>query len=416
VNAAPTLIPLSPTLARRLALTRQRLAGPQPPPTAAGLLETVRDLGCLQLDPTNAVARNHLLVPWSRVGPYDPADLETLRWQDQALFEYWAHAASLVLTEDYPIHNWLMRRYPSSNSVWAGRVRGWIETNHVLRDHILGSLRERGPLQSKDFTDLSVEPWQSTGWTGGRNVSRMLDFLWIEGRILVAGRKGAQKLWDLPERVLPTWTPREELADREVTRRAAQKAIRALGVATPAQIDFHYTRGRYPELESVLTELEAEGVIVRVQIAQDRRAWPGAWYLHRDDLPLLAGLEDGAWEPRTTLLSPFDNLICDRDRTELMFNFRFRLEIYVPKAQRQYGYFVMPILHGERLIGRLDPLLDRAQKRLTLHAVHAEPDAPLNDETARAITGAVERLATFVGAKEIVYPTDVPEGWRAALH
>ena len=415
MNAAPPTLPLSPTLARRLAVTRQRLAGPPLPPTRAGLLDLVRDLGCLQLDPTNAVARNHLLVPWSRLGPYDPADLETLRWQDQALFEYWAHAASIVLTEDYPIHNWLMRRYPSSNSVWAGRVGSWIETNHALRDHILASLRERGPLQSKDFTDLSVEPWQSTGWTGGRNVSRMIDFLWIEGRILVAGRKGGQKLWDLPERVLPADTPREELSDREVTRRAAQKAIRALGVATPKQIDGHYTRGRYPELESVLVDLEAEGVIQRAQITEDGRAWPGAWYIHRDDLPLPAQLEAGAWEPRTTLLSPFDNLICDRDRTELLFNFRFRLEIYVPKANREYGYFVMPILHGDRLIGRIDPLLDRAQKRLTLNAVHAEPDAPLTTEVAQAIAGAVERLATFVGAQEIVYPSAAPEGWRQAL-
>jgi uncharacterized protein YcaQ len=369
----------------------------------------------LQLDPTSAVARNHLLVPWSRLGPYDPAAIETLLWQDQALFEYWAHAASIVLTEDYPIHNWLMRRWPSSSSVWTARVHNWIETNHALRDHILDSLCERGPLQSKNFTDHAVEPWESTGWTGGRNVSRMIDFLYLQGRILVAGRKGGQKLWDLPERVLPAWTPREELADREVTRRAAQKAIRALGVATPAQIDFHYTRGRYPELESVLTELAAEGVIQHVQIEEEGRTWPGAWYLHRADLPLLEQLESGAWEPRTTLLSPFDNLICDRDRTELLFNFRFRLEIYVPKAQRQYGYFVMPILHGDRLIGRLDPLLDKAKKRLTLHAVHAEPDAPLTAEAGQAIAGAVERLAAFIGAQDIVYPPEVPDGWQQAL-
>jgi uncharacterized protein YcaQ len=414
-SSPASALTLTPTLARRLALSRQRLAGPPAPPTAAGLLDVVHDLGCLQLDPTNAVARTHLLVLWSRVGPYDPADLDTLIWDERALFEYWAHAASLVLTEDYPVHAYMMRRYGNADSSWSQRITGWMEANAALRDHILDELRERGPLPARAFEDKSVAGWQSSGWTGGRNVGRMLDFLWTKGQVLVAGRSGVQRLWDLAERVLPDWTPREEWSEEAVVRFAAQKAIRALGVARPNEIEQHYTRDRYPGLAAVLADLDAAGVIVPVQIVDEGRAWPGPYYVHRDDLPLLDRLAAGAWEPRTTLLSPFDNLICDRARTERLFNFRYRIEIYVPQPKREYGYYVLPILHGDRLIGRIDPLMNRKQHRLTINAVYAEPDAPMNEETGHAIARAIRHLATFLGATDIAYPATVPAGWGMAL-
>jgi uncharacterized protein YcaQ len=254
------------------------------------------------------------------------------------------------------------------------------------------------------------------GWTAGRNVSQMLDHLWIKGRLMVAGRKGGQKLWDLAERCLPDWTPRNPLPEREIVRRAAQKSLRALGLARPAHIQQHYIRGRYPGLEDVLAVLESEGLIEQVQVAEDGQTWPGPWYIHTDDLLLLDRLAAGEWSTRTTLLSPFDNLICDRKRTERLFDFDFRIEIYTPKAKRQYGYYVLPILHGDRLIGRIDPLMDRAHKRLTINAVYAEPGAPMTRGVAKAVAGAIEELGTFVGAKDIVYTERVPDGWQRALH
>jgi uncharacterized protein YcaQ len=130
---------------------------------------------------------------------------------------------------------------------------------------------------------------------------------------------------------------------------------------------------------------------------------------------LLDRLEAGDWSPRTTLLSPFDNLICDRARTEKLFNFNFRIEIYVPKAKRQYGYYVLPILHGDKLIGRIDPMMNRKQKQLLINAVYAEPDAPMTRETAKAVSGAIDDLAKFLGAKEIIFTERVPDGWRKVL-
>src|SRR3972149_618380 len=240
----------SSTLVRQLAITTQRLVGQRPSSNAAGILEIVRDLGCLQLDPISAVARSHRLVLWSRIGNYDLAELDQLLWIDRALFEYWAHAASIVLTEDYPIHRRLMQRYATGEATTARdqRFRIWLTENESLRRHILGELRRNGPLPARAFEDKAQAEWHSTGWTSGRNVSQMLDYLWTKGKIMVAGRSGIQKLWDVGERCLPDWTPRDRLPRREVVRRAAQKSLRALGVASPRHIGEHFTRRRYTDL------------------------------------------------------------------------------------------------------------------------------------------------------------------------
>ena len=205
------------------------------------------------------------------------------------------------------------------------------------------------------------ESWRSSGWTNERNVDRMLGFLWASGAIMVAGREGIQKLWDLTERVLSPDAPRERLSDLEVTRRAVDRSLHGLGVGTPQQIKNHFTRDRYPELQRVLVEFERTGRIERVIVEHDGATRSsGTWYVHRDDLPLLERIERGRWEPRTTMLSPFDNLIADRARSELLFDLPYRMEIYVPKAKRRYGYYAMPVLDGDRFVALVDPAMDRA--------------------------------------------------------
>ena len=380
-------------------------------------MDVARALGCLQLDPISVVAKSHLLVLWSRLGPYALEDLDTLLWRERRLFEYWAHMASIVLTEDYPIHQLLMRQYPHGGrrTGYRKRTATWFEENRALRRHVLTRLRREGPLRLRDFEDRAVTGWQSSGWTVDRNVDRMLDILWTQGRIMVVGRDGIQKIWDLAERWLPEWTPRERISEREVVRRSAQRSLRALGVARERDIARHFTVWRYPGLRDVLAELEKRKVIERVRIIGDDVGWPGSWFVHSDDLPLLEALEAGQWEPRTTLLSPFDNLIIDRDRTELMHGFRFRMEIYVPKEKRQYGYYVLPILHGDRLIGRVDPLMDRRTRRLIVNRVHAEPGVTTTSTSGTAVANVVEDLARFLGANEIQYGSDVPSRWRRAL-
>jgi uncharacterized protein YcaQ len=296
------------------------------------------------------------------------------------------------------------------------RTRAWMAENQAFIDAILSELRQSDePLSARQFKDHSPRSWKSSGWTSGQTITMMLSNLWRMGQIMICRRQGATRLWGLPESCLPEWTPQEEWEWPEVVYRATQRSLRALGIARPVHIEQHFTRERYPGLQDVLIRLEAEGRILRVQIEDDGRLWPGRWFIHVDDLATLDGLEGNQWSPRTTLLSPFDNLICDRNRTEQLFDFHFRIEIYVPKAKRQYGYYVLPILGGDRLIGRIDPKMDRKNHQLNIHAVYAEPDAPQSAETGQAVAAAVEELATFLGARTIIYSDRVPDGWRKAL-
>ncbi len=400
--------------ARRLAITRQRLAGTPAEPNPDGILSVVRDLGCLQIDPINVVARSHQLVIFSRVGPYDMAHLDDLLWRDRKLFEYWAHCASIVLTEDFPIYHARMRNYLKGNTDWDKRTRKWISDNASLRRAILSKLRKNGALPARAFEEdgIGTRDWVSTGWTSGRNVSRMLDFLWLSGAIMVAGRDGLQKIWDLSQRVLPDWTPRDKWREREIVRHAAQRSLRALGVATPRQIGFHFIRGRYTDLPGVLRDLQAEGKIQRIEIGDKRKAIPGDWFIHTDDLPTLDALANGAWAPRTTLLSPFDNLICDRARTKMLFDFDYTMEIYVPKDKRKYGYYVLPLLHGDQFIGRVDSIMDRANNRLIVNSVYREQSAPKSRALGNAATEAIASLAQFVSAHDIAFEKKLPKGWR----
>jgi uncharacterized protein YcaQ len=411
-----TTLTLSPQTVRRLAITKQHLAGKRPPADANGILEIVRDLGCLQIDPINVVARPQYLIPFSRLGVYDPRLLDQLLWRDRKLFEYWAHCASIVLTEDYPIHHLTMRTYARGNSAWDKRVRQWIADNAELRRAILSIIRRRGPTLSRDLLEAGVEPktWVSTGWTSGRNASRMLDFLWMQGKLMVVGREGLQKKWDLAERFLPAWTPRTKWNEQHVVEHAAQRALRALGVATPRQINLHFIRGRYPNLECVLAKLEKEQRIARVQIVDDGQVWKGDWYIHTDDLPRIEKLNSD-WQPRTTVLSPFDNLICDRARTKLLFNFDYSIEIYTPQTKRKFGYYVLPILHGDQLIGRMDAVMDRARGTLIVNALYAEPHSPNGTSTQSAIADAIEDLSKFLGAHQIEHRKNAPREWRHVL-
>jgi len=380
-----TLIPLTLPLARRLAVTKQLLAGPRPAPDPVGMMTVFDHLGCIQIDPIPVVDRTQYLVMFSRVGPYDRAVFDKLIYEDRQLFEFWAHAASIVRTADLPIHRHHMNR-PARNdtkSEWVKRFHAWERANESFREYVLETLREKGPLSPEEIEDRSVVNWEvPSRWSSGRDVHLMLEMLWDRGKIFIANRKGTRRYWDVPERVLPGLATVEQISSEEVVRRGAQIALQALGVATEKQIKYHFIRGRYPGLGKVLKDLLHEGVVQEVEVVGDQdQSLPGQWYIHAEDVPLLDRLRGDAWGPRTALLSPFDNLICDRARTEMLFHYDFRIEIYVPPAKRKYGYYVLSILHGDRFIGRIDPKMDRKTGVLTLNAIHAEPDALVNDET-----------------------------------
>lgn len=371
-------------------------------------MEVARALNCLQLDPISVVARSHQLVLWSRLGAFDPVKFDRLRWPQGKLFEYWAHAASIVLTEDYPIHRRRMLAYPKGDRSEHRHTRVWAAQNEDHRRQIMRQIRRDGPIPLRGFEGKSISAWKSGGWTNERNVERMLDLLWTQGKIMVAGRKGIEKYWDLAERVLPDWTPRERLSEQQATRRAAELSLRSLGVGTERDIRENFVI-RYPGLDKAMASLLRRGRIQPIEVA----GLAGQWHVHADDLPLLEQIENGDWKPRTTLLSPFDNLIRDRQRLERLFGFEYRMEIYVPKPKRRYGYYVLPILDGDCLVGRLDPAMDRVNGRLKVNAVYAEPGAA--PAAGKRVDSAVRDLAKFLGAGEITYTRKVPAAWKSAL-
>lgn len=398
--------------ARRLAIAKQRLAGAAPRSSPARVLDVVRSIRCVQLDPISVVARSPLLVLRSRLDDFQPRHLHRLVYRDRSLFEYWAHAASIVLTEDYAIHHFRMRNYPSADDAWGARFATWVKRNDALRRSILRELRRNGSMRVRDFAHNPVsDSWVSTGWTRDRNVDQMLRYLWMRGLVMVAQRRGLEKWWDLTERVLPAETRRERIRDLEVTRRAAAFSLRGLGVGTARQVQGHFTVRRYPELPRVLERLERDRVVERVDV--DGLA--GTWFVHRDDLPLLERIERGRWQPRSTLLSPFDNLIHDRSRTLAMFGLDYRMEIYVPKSKRRFGYYAMPLLHGDRFVARVDPAFDRDRDRLVLNAVLAEDGVRPSRELGPVVAAAVQELATWGGAARIDVEGPVPGSWRRAL-
>ncbi|MEM6530355.1 MAG: crosslink repair DNA glycosylase YcaQ family protein [Chloroflexota bacterium] len=389
---------------RQLAITKQHLHKHKP----ASMLDVIRDMGCVQLDPISAVERSHLLVLWSRLGQYAEADINALLWERKDVFEYWAHAASIVLMEDYPVHAWHMRQKAANPNHYQ-----WLADRGAapLIDYVRDYLRDHGANLSRDIEAGDVDPREENhAWYSSRYVPRVLSYLWTRGEVMVVGRQGKQRIWDLTERHLPEWAPREEWGDAQITHFAAQKAIKALGVGTPAHIKYHYTRGRYPNLPETLATLVNEQLLERVEVVENGEALKGDWYIHTDDVPLLEQLQAGQFAPRTTLLSPFDNLICDRDRTELLFDFFYRIEIYVPKAKRQYGYYVLPILHGDQLIGRIDPRMDRKTGTFHVQNVYAERGAPKNKRLVRQIQRSIEDLAQFLGAERIAWG-HVPDAW-----
>jgi hypothetical protein len=405
-----TAKPLETTLAavRRLGLARQLLSGAPPPASTDGIVRVAGALGRIQLDPTAAVARSHLLVLWSRLGPYDPATVDLLLGDERRLFE---HRAFIRTMDQLPMVRAMARHWPSvEGPARAAKIRGWMAENASLSAYILDELSRRGPLASDDLEDRSHTPWRTGGYFDDRNVGRMLEFLEAQGRVAVSGRRGSTRLWDLPERCRPAALLRREVTDAELLRDRVERAARALGVAKALELQ---RRGRLPGLPAPIDDLVREGRLRPVTVTDGGPAWRGLCFVHADDAEALAA--DRPVEPRTTLLSPFDNLIDDRDRVERLYDFRFRNEIYVPAAKRQYGYFVMPILHGERLIGRLDPHLDRARAELVVNALQLEPAAPDGAAAGRAIATALASVAQFVGAASVRLAVQPPAAWTRAF-
>ncbi len=377
----------------------------------------VRDLAYVQWDPVPIVAPSHVLSFWARLGDFRLSDLDDLLWKERRLWQHWIPFSALVLTEDFPIYASLMQRYPDSLSDGWGRQREeariFLREHVALRRKILRELRD-GPRTVRQFEDHARTLRDEGAWGPASDVSLMLYHLLMRGEVMVVGRDGAQNTWGLLESFLPRSAVRPALSEEDAESAMAERAVLALGAATPRDIRLHYVRGCYLDLPGALERLCERSVLRRV-VTDGSTKRPEEMYVHERDVPRLESLGSGLGEPQVSLLPPFDNLVYNHMRLHRLFGFDYVREQFLPKEKRRYGTYVLPILWGDQLVGRLDPQLDRANARLVVNSVHAEPSAPTDRAVGRAIADKLTDLASFLGAEDVVYPSTVPDVWRGTL-
>jgi uncharacterized protein YcaQ len=348
--------------------------------TAAELLATVQRLGCVQLDSISTVDRSHRLALGARIGAYPEAAVSKLM-RDGRIFEYWAHEACLVPIEDYPMHRWRMAHFAESHP-WHGNV---LEREAELTEQVLREIGERGPLGSRHF-----EGTGSGGMWNWKPAKVVLEALHSAGRLAIAGRDGFQRLYDLTERLIPATVLDAPAATRdEFVRWATVRGVRARGALTEAAVaEMWRLRGGAAGVRPHADVLVAEGTLRRLEV-DDGKA------------PVLvpADVEPDGGVPPALLLSPFDNLVWDRTFLERVFDFRHVIEVYKREPERVYGYYVLPLLRKDRLVGRADLKHDRAERTLLVKAFHPEPG--VRGSLADSFEAALSRLARVLGAERV---------------
>ncbi|MEE3508933.1 winged helix-turn-helix domain-containing protein [Pseudomonas sp. 10C3] len=381
---------LSLKQARRMALAAQGFNGRQPPASikVAHITRMIERLGVLQIDSVNALVRSHYLPLYSRLGNYPQPLLDQVAWsqgRQRKLFEYWGHEASLLPLSLYPLLRWRMRQASLGVGIYQEMAKFGREQQATIA-RVLQVVRERGALGAGSLSSRQERagPWWD--WSAEKHA---LEWLFAAGEVTVAGRRGFERLYDLPERVLPAAIlDYPELSETEAQRGLLLHAATALGVGTDKDLR-DYFRLSPAQSRVGLAELVEAGALQVVQVDSWRQP---AYCLPEITLPRKVSA--------SALLSPFDSLIWERSRTERLFDFRYRLEIYTPQHKRVYGYYVLPFLHNERIAARVDLRAERGLGRLAVHAVHEEAQG-LDEAGILALARNLRQMAEWLGLPEV---------------
>lgn len=382
---------LSLAEARRLALAAQGFDGRRTRRSVQRrhLREMLARLGLLQIDSVNALVRSHYLPLFSRLGPYSMTLLDEAAWsvgRHRQLFEYWGHEASLLPLEHYPLMRWRMRQAADGQGIYQQLARFGREQQPLIRQ-VLQAVREQGALGAGS---LSTRQERAGPWWDWSAEKHALEWLFAAGELTVAGRRGFERLYDLPERVFPAeLLARPELSEAQAQRELLRMAASALGVATEKDLRDYY-RLSPAQSRARLAELVEDGELLPVRV----EGWSQPAYCPGEpQVPRRLGA--------SALLSPFDSLVWERARAERLFDFRYRLEIYTPKEKRVYGYYVLPFLHNGRLVGRVDLRAERARERLAVHALHAEVNG-MDDAALHELAEQLRSMAAWLGLATVV--------------
>lgn len=410
------VLELSQREARRLAVGAQLLAGPAPKRvTERMLLDTIRHLGALQIDSISVVARSHHIVLWSRLGPHPQHWLYDLMARDRLLFEYWAHAAAFVPIELYPyFRRAMLEARDLEHNRWGAWSKQFMVEYPGVLEHVADHIREHGAVSTSTFdAPEGAEKAAAWAWYGNKPTNRALEILWTMGIVMIDRREKFQRWYDLQERVHPEWDDATLPSVEEERRVLSEHALRAMGISTVRWLsDYFRTNwgaralpGSTPA--TLLKRLVEEGVAEPVSV----RGWDEPAYVYA---PLL---ERRIPMSRTTLLSPFDSLVWDRRRTQGVFDYYLQLEAYTPAEKRRFGYFSLPILYRDQLVGRIDPKADRKRRELTLKVIHLEPwfEARADERFYHSLAGAVDSFRAFNACDTVVVERGEPQAAALGL-
>ncbi|HEX5060124.1 MAG TPA: crosslink repair DNA glycosylase YcaQ family protein [Kofleriaceae bacterium] len=389
---------VSASQARAIALAAQGFAAPRPSRVDAKQLRAlVERLGVVQIDSVNVLVRSHYLPAFSRLGSYDPMHFDRHAHRaPRALFEYWGHEASLLPVALQPLFRWRMER--AREHAW-GRMSRIAKKRPTFVQSVLALVGEKGPISASEM-ELGGKKSRK-GWWEWSDAKTAIEWLFWSGQVTSARRRGFERLYDLPDRVIPAKvlaqpTPTEPDAHRALVERAA----RALGIASEADLRDYY-RLPLAGARTAVAELVEAGTLEHVTV----EGWAKPGYLHR-----AAQVPKRIDPDRPALLSPFDSLVWFRDRTHRLFGMKYRIEIYVPAPKRVHGYYVLPFLLGDELVARVDLKADRATSTLRVQASHAEPGVA-KPRVASALAGELSRMAEWLGLARVEI---VPKGDLAA--
>ena len=381
-------VAVEPAAARRLAVARQGYAARARRATTAEVEAAIRRLGIVQVDSVTAVDRAHRLTLAARVGRLPDEALNRLR-REGRIFEYWAHEASLLPIDDYPYFRRMM--VSAEHHRW---FRGVLEEHGDIARQVLADIERLGPRSPRDYGGAGAGMWN---WTP---VKKVFETLWTRGDLAVCERRGFERIYDLTERVIPARVLGEPPDVDECLRFFVRRTVQARGIVTLSRVWDHYrVRGQQRRVAGAVAEVLAAGEAIPARV--------GDW-----DALLAPDWEaDAATEARTpVLLCPFDNLVWDREETERLFGFSYRIEIYTRPEERRYGYYVLPLLAGDRLVGRVDVRSDRKAGLVRALAVHWE-----GRPAWRALQRAMDRLASTLGlASDLEVPPPARASRRAA--
>lgn len=372
--------------------------GSEPTPNPETIYNLIEQIGCLQIDTLQMVSRSHQMIVWSHLGPYDPAHLDALLFApgQRRCFEYWFHAACIIPLAEYRYRTPTMAYYSNHNG-W----RRWL--NEAENEQVVNLVRERirqdGALRGGDF---EYEGPKRGAWWDWKPAKNALEYLFASGELMVADRVKFQRVYDLRERLLPDWVDTTPVTREEMGRRLLLQAARVFGVCRAGQLsDLTHGFGRN-ESAPIVTELLATGELRQIEgeLADGSVA---RLVIHRDNMDLLErAAANDLPTPRTTFLNPFDSFWYPRDRDEEFWQFYQTLEAYTPEPKRRWGYFCLPILYRDRLIGRFDPKLERKTGLLRLKVLHLESGVVPDEELVDGVAQAMRSFMRFHGAKDLV--------------